>query len=154
MPDSKHANTETKGITNSGITGVGIGVLIMKDSKVLFGKRKGSHGAGTWSLPGGKLHFGESFEQCAVREVKEETGLDIVPGKIVSVSNDIAYGMHWVTIGMSAEIKSGKVELIEPDKCAEWAWFSLDRLPTPLFVPTERVVRNYLNKTIHKNSTA
>jgi 8-oxo-dGTP diphosphatase len=149
MHNTKHENTEVKGITNQGISGVGIGVLIMKDGKALFGKRKGSHGAGSWSLPGGKLHFGESFEDCAVREAKEETGLDIVPGKIVSVSNDIAYGMHWVTIGMSAEIKSGKVELKEPDKCEEWAWFALDRLPKPLFVPTERVVGNYLAKKIH-----
>lgn len=56
---------------------VGVGVLIVKGSSVLLGKRKGSAGAGTWATPGGHLEFGESWAQCAVREVHEETGLTL-----------------------------------------------------------------------------
>ena len=62
---------------------VGFGVLLWKDSKVLLGKRhddavKASselHGEGTWTMPGGKMHFQESFEDAAKRELEEETGI-------------------------------------------------------------------------------
>lgn len=47
---------------------VGIGVMIFKDGKVLLGKRKGSHGDGEYSFPGGHLNYMESFEDCAQRE--------------------------------------------------------------------------------------
>ena len=65
--------------------GVGIGVLIMRDNKILLGKRNDDpekaksalNGAGTWTMPGGKLKFGETFEQAALREVKEETGFSV-----------------------------------------------------------------------------
>ncbi|WP_312464265.1 nucleotide triphosphate diphosphatase NUDT15, partial [Pantoea endophytica] len=56
---------------------VGIGVLVFRDGKLLLGQRKGSHGAGDWSAPGGHLEFGESPEACARREVLEETGLQL-----------------------------------------------------------------------------
>ena len=55
---------------------VGIGVIVMRNGLVLLGERIGAHGAGTWALPGGHLEFGESVEQCARREVWEETGLE------------------------------------------------------------------------------
>lgn len=56
---------------------VGIGVIVRKEGKVLLGKRKNSHGAGSWAFPGGHLEYGESWEECARREVKEETGIAI-----------------------------------------------------------------------------
>ena len=54
---------------------VGIGVLIVKDGKILLGERIGAHGSGLFALPGGHLEFGETFEETARREVEEETGL-------------------------------------------------------------------------------
>ena len=53
---------------------VGVGVIIVRDGNVLLGERAGSHGAGTWALPGGHLEFGETVADCARREVLEETG--------------------------------------------------------------------------------
>ena len=63
--------------------GVGFGVMILMNNKILLGKRHDNpkkassalHGQGTWTMPGGKLHFGETFEQGAQREVLEETGM-------------------------------------------------------------------------------
>ena len=56
---------------------VGVGVFVLKDGKILMGKRKGAHGEGSWSLPGGHLEFNESWDMCAVRETMEETGVTI-----------------------------------------------------------------------------
>jgi predicted NUDIX family NTP pyrophosphohydrolase len=48
---------------------VGVGVMVVRNGEVLFGRRRGAHGAGTWSLPGGHLEAGESVEACALREL-------------------------------------------------------------------------------------
>jgi len=86
---------------------VGIGVLV-KDSncrgKIWAGIRKGSHGEGSLALPGGHLEMMESWEECAKREVQEETGLDICDVQYLHVSNDPMpqEGKHYITIFMSA----------------------------------------------------
>ena len=56
---------------------IGVGVIVTKGDRVLLIKRKGAHGQGTWSTPGGHLEYGESPEECAARETAEETGVDI-----------------------------------------------------------------------------
>jgi 8-oxo-dGTP diphosphatase len=56
---------------------VGVGVIVTKGNRVLLLERKGVHGQGTWSTPGGHLEYGESPEACAARETLEETGVTI-----------------------------------------------------------------------------
>jgi len=71
---------------------VGIGVLIQNDKgEVLLGKRKGAHGAGEWSFPGGHLEFGEKIFECARREAKEETGLSVEDFELISVADEMRY---------------------------------------------------------------
>lgn len=67
---------------------VGIAVFVFKEGTFLMQRRTGSHGAGSWSVPGGHLEFGESFEDTARREVKEETGVDIKNVRFGAVTND------------------------------------------------------------------
>ena len=136
--------------------GVGVGIMILKDDKVLLGKRhedpeKASsllHGEGTWTMPGGKLHFGESFEKAAFREVLEETGIKINKEKlkIISVTNDIVEDAHFVTIGFLCKDFEGEPRVMESDEITEWRWFELDNLPSPIFFPSEKILNNYLNK--------
>ena len=115
---------------------VGIGVMVIKNGKILFMRRKGSHGEGTWNLPGGHLDFGESLEDCARRETLEEAGIKIRNIRIATVTNDIfrKEGKHYITVFMLAEWKSGKERIMEPEKCSKMGWFDWSNLPKPLFL--------------------
>ncbi len=127
----------TMTITHNSRPLVGVAVIIIKDNKVLLGKRKNTHGEGTWSLPGGHLEFNESIEECARREVLEETGIKIKNIRSGPYTNDIFLeeGKHYVTLYMICEYDRGELELKEPEKCEKWDWFSCDRLPEPKFLP-------------------
>lgn len=126
---------------------VGLGVIIKKDGKVLMGKRKNSHGEGTWNFPGGHLEYGESWEECARRETREETGIEIKNIIFATATNDIfeKEQKHYITIYMVAEYESGDVQLMEPEKCSEWQWFFWNELPQPIFLPTENLLKMGFN---------
>jgi 8-oxo-dGTP diphosphatase len=121
---------------------VGIGVIVLRDDKILIGKRRGSHGAGRWALPGGHLEWGESFEDCARRELFEETGLSLTDLAFAYATNDVMpdEGKHYVTIFVTARA-SGEVALKEPHKCERWEWARWDELPEPRFLPLENLLR-------------
>lgn len=122
---------------------VGVGVLVMRDAKILLGKRKNAHGAGTWALPGGHLEFGESFEDCAQRELLEETGLEAVSIRKYSCTNDIFVqeNKHYVTVFMMVDNFIGEPQLMEPGKCECWAWFDVHELPENLFVSLKNLLQ-------------
>lgn len=121
----------------------GIAVMIMKEGKVLLGKRKGAHGAGDFAFPGGKLEWWESFEDCAKREVREETGIEIHNIKFLRLLNFKFYDKHFVDVGLIADWKSGEPKVLELEKSEEWAWYDLDNLPSPLFKGCESCVEAY-----------
>ncbi|MFA5878461.1 MAG: NUDIX domain-containing protein [Candidatus Staskawiczbacteria bacterium] len=137
--------------------GTGLGIMILKEGKVLLGRRHDDpskadselHGEGTWTMPGGKLEFGESFEAGAKREVYEETGLRLNEVKVFCVNNDKNEHAHFATVGLFADVSTGEPRVMEPDEIVEWKWFSLDHLPTPLFPPTAKMVENYKEKLFY-----
>ncbi|KAK5077378.1 hypothetical protein LTR70_009795 [Exophiala xenobiotica] len=112
---------------------VGIGAFVLNSkNEFLFGKRKGSHGQGTWALPGGHLELHESFEECAKREVLEETGLHITDVQYLTSTNSprIDGTKHYVTIFMLSRLvnEESQPELLEPDKCEGWEWISWNEM--------------------------
>jgi 8-oxo-dGTP diphosphatase len=121
---------------------VGVAVLIWRGERVLLTHRKGSHGAGTWAPPGGHLDMGESVEDCAIREVREETGLIISEPRFLAVTNDIFAdeGKHYATIWMEAQVEAGEARINSPREMSELGWFDWGDLPLPRFLPLE----NYL----------
>lgn len=130
--------------TSQRIVRVGVGILVVRQGKLLLGRRLGSHGAGTWSLPGGKLEYGESIEECARRELKEETGLDLGAVELGPYTNDVFSDVqeHYVTLFVLARNCQGEPVNLEPHKCEGWSWFSWSALPEPLFAPLESLRRS------------
>lgn len=126
---------------------VGVGVIVIKDGKILLGKRKNAHGEGSWSFPGGHLEFNESWEDCASRETMEETGVAIKNIRFGTVTNDIfqAEEKHYITIFMLSDYESGEVKIMEPEKCEKWEWFPWSQLPQPLFVPIQNLLKKGYN---------
>lgn len=122
---------------------VGVAVIILKDGKVLMQRRQGTHGAGTWSFPGGHLEFGESFEDCAHRETLEEVGIIIKNLKLMHVTNDLVNdeGTHYITVFMLADYSSGEPRVCEPDKSDACEWVDWDCMPRPLFFPIVNLMR-------------
>jgi 8-oxo-dGTP diphosphatase len=123
---------------------VGIGVMVIKDGRVLLGKRKGSHGQGEYAWPGGHMEYMESFEGCAKREVMEETGIEITAIRFLRLLNLKTYTpKHYVDIGLMAQWKSGEPKIMEPEKCEGWGWYDIDDLPKPLFGTIESYIEAY-----------
>lgn len=98
---------------------VGVGVIIHDGAgNIIMGERAGSHGAGTLQCPGGHQEYGESFADTAIREVLEETGLEVGNVKFLTATNDVfGEGKHYITIFVTCVIvgeqKVAQVSTIE-----------------------------------------
>jgi 8-oxo-dGTP diphosphatase len=130
---------------------VGTIVLVVRDDKTfLMCQRTGSHGAGTWSCPGGWMRHGETPEQTADREVFEETGVIFRRPRIVAYTNDIFpdEDVHSVTLWVAAHWYHGEGVIKEPNKCTGLRWVTLNNLPSPLFLPFDNVDMDALSHGI------
>ncbi len=126
----------------AGFPGIGVAIIIERGQQVLLLRRKHVHGAGSWSTPGGHLEFQETPEECAVREAREETGLEIQNPEFVAITNDIftAAGKHYISIWMRAATATGTAILGAPYESDAIGWFDWDRLPQPLFLPLQNLL--------------
>lgn len=138
--------------------GAGFGVLVLnKEGKALLGLRhedaeKASsdlRGEGTWTMPGGKMDFGETFEEGARREVMEETGLKLNSIEVICVNNNMNEHAHYVTIGLFSDDFEGEPQVLEPDEITRWEWFGLDEFPENMYFPSSRLAENYRQKKFY-----
>ncbi len=77
--------------------GVGCGVAILRDGRLLLVKRRKAPEAGCWNLPGGKVEFGEPAAEAARREIAEELGVEIALERPLGFVEMIGEGQHWVS---------------------------------------------------------
>jgi len=133
---------------------VGVGVVVVRRDKVLLGKRKGSHGAGTWSCPGGHLEFGETIEECSIRETLEETGANLH-----LIDNHFDWnekiwekeGKHYITIySLGTLDEDAEPIIVEPNKCLEWRWFEAKELKG-LTLMEDKKMRTVLERAIYES---
>ena len=132
------------------VAGVGVGptrpgfrdgvavVVVRRDASwralILVGLRRGAHGAGTWSVPGGKPEPGDTLAEAGARELAEETGLAGSLARYLGDCYDTFEGQSWRTHYLLFEAP-GEPYVREPHKCERWEWHSPDSLPAPLFAP-------------------
>lgn len=111
---------------------VGVGGIILDGHRVVLIKRKYEPLAGRWSLPGGSLEVGESLEDGAARELREETGLEVEVGPMVEVfdrilrDEDGRVRYHFVLVDYLCRPVGGTLEAA--DDVSEARWVALDDL--------------------------
>lgn len=122
--------------------GLGVGLAILRDGKLLLRKRMKAPEAGHWNIVGGKVDHMERAEIAARREAEEETGLSIGPIGYLGITEQLidADRQHWISLLYVTDDTSGDPQLTEPDKLSEIGWFDLDDLPQPLSVFTQTVL--------------
>lgn len=122
-----------------------VGVLIARGGRLLLVKRKFPPYAGLWSMPAGFMEYGESPEDCAVRETLEEAGLRVRPGRLVGVYSGVDDPRtHAILIVFRATILSGTPRA--GDDASEVGWFPLNGLPRLAFRAHRRAISDLMKK--------
>ncbi|WP_312097301.1 NUDIX hydrolase [Niallia sp.] len=95
-----------------------------RDTQILMVKNHEGH----WSFPGGKVETGESLEEAVIREVEEETGLIIKPGKIVAINEGkfLKRNNHAIFFTFEGEIVGGMEGIIIPEEILQLQWFHIE----------------------------
>lgn len=130
---------------------IGTALIVRKGNQILLHKRKGRHAPDTWACPGGHLEMWENFEESTARELLEEAGPIIVgPITFFTAVNARFYNehKHYVTLFMVCDWMSGEPQIIEPEKCECWQWFTFDQLPQPLMLGVDTIKKNGLLKQV------
>lgn len=125
---------------------IGTGIIIVKDGSVLLAQRAKSKtlAPGCWGTTGGHVELNETPAQAAIREAKEELGIDAGNLKFLACFDEQwRDGAHYVDVIFSGEILSGEPKINEPDKIDAIGWFPLSELPSPMFAPVEMALRNW-----------
>ena len=136
---------------NNNKPSVGVAVVVVKDGKILIGEdgRKG----GVFGVPGGHWENKETLKDCAIREVREESGIECKNPVLISVydfyreDKDKSY----VTIGMKAEFVSGEPQNLLVEERLNWKWYNPEEaLELNLFPPDKILIQRYLNGVIYE----
>ncbi|XP_013414214.1 nucleotide triphosphate diphosphatase NUDT15 [Lingula anatina] len=160
VPTETRANAETPVFDAKLRPKVGVGVIVTSPNHpncVIIGQRKGYKTGDLYALPGGHLEFGEEWNECAIREVQEETGLRLTRVDFATVVNVVwrEHNLHYVTLFMQGEVESGcEPKNLEPEKCEGWQWCDWDNFPSPeeLFLPLKLVRQQGYNPFVSKGT--
>jgi mutator protein MutT len=105
-----------------------VGAVILDDDRVLLIRRGHGPAAGNWSLPGGRVEFGETMAEALVREVQEETGLEVALGDYIGHIEILGDDWHYVVHDFYATAFDTE-DVVAGDDAAEAAWIDLHAVP-------------------------
>jgi mutator protein MutT len=109
---------------------VGVGAIILDGDKILLEKRKNDPSKGKWSIPGGLVELGEGVEDAVIREVKEETGLEVYEPRLVDVVDYISLGekggvlYHFVIVDYLVTVNGGDAKAASDAEALKWVPFN------------------------------
>ncbi|NQU78589.1 NUDIX domain-containing protein [Candidatus Woesearchaeota archaeon] len=134
---------------NAGINHIGVGcgaIIINENDEVLLVKRSAQSRTEPeyWSRPGGEVDFGEAVEDAVVREVKEETSINVEILKFLEITQVLDDKKHWIALGYLARYLSGEVQNLEPEKHDAIKWFPLSQLPDKITSYTRNAITVHL----------
>ncbi|PIY68560.1 DNA mismatch repair protein MutT [Candidatus Roizmanbacteria bacterium CG_4_10_14_0_8_um_filter_39_9] len=129
---------------------IGVCVIVLDESKhkVLLGKRKNAYLAGAFGLPGGRVNLTEPLVECAVRELREETGLTAKLLRYVGVVRELQNCYNFIHFVYVCNKYSGTMETKEPEKCEGWEWYPLNSLPSDILPGHKSSLELLLNKDL------
>ncbi len=104
-----------------------VGAVIVEDDALLMIRRANEPGAGRWSLPGGRVDWGETLAHAVVREVLEETGVECVIGELLGWVERITEEFHYVIFDFVAQPLSFE-DPVAGDDALEVAWVPLNEV--------------------------
>lgn len=122
---------------------VGVIVLLLKENKLLLGKRKNGYGSGKYGIPGGRVDPGEKLESALKRELLEETGVMTVKLRLLGPIREDQGGFVFVHFAYVCTDFEGEIQVLEPNKCEGWEWFPLDNLPKNILRGHRSAIKMY-----------
>jgi len=132
--------------------GVGVGAIIVNEERKLFLAKRGREArneSGKWEFPGGGVEFGDTLVDTLKREIMEEYGIQIEVGRLLDVCDHIitTEHQHWVSPSYLCTVIKGEPKILEPHKCDEIGWFSVEEIKTMnLSLVSKFNFENYLKK--------
>lgn len=133
---------------------VGVGAVVIRDGMILLEKRFNEPGKGKWSIPGGLVELGERLEQTVIREVKEETNLDVDNPELIDVvdrvdlDEDKKVRYHFVIVDYFVKLKGGTLKA--SSDAAELEWVALDEVEEHELTQTFRTFLEGNRKKLEK----
>lgn len=118
--------------------GIAVNVAVIHEEKILLTKREDFE---TWILPSGGVEEGESLAQAAIRETKEETGLDVKLTRLVGVYSRLSNMSPGYMVLFAAKPIGGEIKCQEGETIAV-EWFGFDEIPSPLSLGHQRRIKD------------
>jgi 8-oxo-dGTP diphosphatase len=107
---------------------VAVGAVAVDHGRLLCIRRGRGPGAGLWSLPGGRVEAGESLYEAVVREVMEETNLEVVVDQFLGHVERIADSYHFVILDFAVTLLAPDTDPVAGDDAAEAKWVPFEDL--------------------------
>ena len=124
----------------------GVGILVIKEGRLLLGKRKNISHSGYLGIPGGNIDIGENITQAGERELEEEVGIIATNSKLSSVTSTYHSDNDQLFFGFCLVVTSfeGNIKNMEPERCEGWGFYDVNDLPENIFAPHQAFIDNHL----------